>query len=148
MALMNMVSSNINQWTLLAAMLPILYSISRGAPSAIVFDQQQELELLMTLGQSLVGMLFLVNMELVWWEAAALFALWGVQFALSPVPPGPGLWGTLARHIHGYVTVAYFVWFGLAMLAYLVKRRQPEAFRVFAALWRRHVRGPKAAAVK
>ena len=36
MALMNMVSSNINQWTLLAAMLPIVYSISRGrrlAPS-------------------------------------------------------------------------------------------------------------------
>ena len=26
MALMNMVSSNINQWTLLAAMLPIVYS--------------------------------------------------------------------------------------------------------------------------
>jgi cation:H+ antiporter len=34
MALMNMVSSNINQWTLLAAMLPIVYSISRGAPPA------------------------------------------------------------------------------------------------------------------
>ena len=35
MALMNMVSSNINQWTLLAAMLPIVYSISRGALSTI-----------------------------------------------------------------------------------------------------------------
>ena len=33
MALMNMVSSNINQWTLLTAMLPIVYSISRGAVS-------------------------------------------------------------------------------------------------------------------
>ena len=31
MALMNMVSSNINQWTLLMAMLPVLYSISVGA---------------------------------------------------------------------------------------------------------------------
>jgi hypothetical protein len=31
MALMNMVSSNINQWDLLAAMLPIVYSISMGA---------------------------------------------------------------------------------------------------------------------
>ena len=46
MALMNMVSSNINQWTLLAAMLPIVYLVSRGAPSAIPFDAQQELELL------------------------------------------------------------------------------------------------------
>ena len=30
MALMNMVSSNINQWTLLTAMLPIVYSMSIG----------------------------------------------------------------------------------------------------------------------
>ena len=35
MALMNMVSSNINQWTLLAAMLPIVYSISVGAVTPI-----------------------------------------------------------------------------------------------------------------
>src|SRR5260370_15730101 len=37
MALMNMVSSNINQWTLLTAMLPVVYSISRGSPSSIPF---------------------------------------------------------------------------------------------------------------
>src|SRR5207247_2367872 len=61
MALMNMVSSNINQWTLLAAMLPIVYSMSLRAPSAIVFADQQRLELLMTMGQSLVGALFLVS---------------------------------------------------------------------------------------
>ncbi len=67
-ALMNMVSSNINQWTLLAAMLPIVYSISAGTPSSIPFDERQRLEILMTLGQSLVGMLFLINMELIWWK--------------------------------------------------------------------------------
>src|SRR5205814_2548524 len=82
MALMNMVSSNINQWTLLAAMLPIVFSLSRGTPSAIAFDERQELEMLMTLGQSLLGALFLVNMELAWWEAAILFLLWAVQLAL------------------------------------------------------------------
>src|SRR5438094_728701 len=105
MALMNMVSSNINQWTLLAAMLPIVYSMSRGEPSAIVFDDQQKLEILMTLGQSLIGALFLVNMKLAWWEAAILFFLWAVQFSLSPVTPGSGLLGTLAKHIHRYVTI-------------------------------------------
>lgn len=141
MALMNMVSSNINQWTLLAAMLPIVYSISRGAPSAIVFDDQQELELLMTLGQSLVGMLFLINMELVWWEAGALFGLWGLQFALSPVPPGPGFWGYVAGRIHWWVTVAYFVWFGAGMISCLLGRRKILAFTQFAEMWRKHVRG-------
>src|SRR5204863_8242304 len=100
MALMNMVSSNINQWTLLAAMLPIVYSISLGTPTAIQFDAQQRLELLMTLGQSLVGALFLINMELAWWEAGLLFLLWAVQFILSPIKPGPGLLGTLAEHNH------------------------------------------------
>ena len=38
--------------------------MSRGAVSGIPLDAQQELELLMTIGQALVGMLFLVNMVL------------------------------------------------------------------------------------
>src|SRR5882724_10412343 len=81
MALMNMVSSNINQWTLLVAMLPIVYSMSRGELSAIPLDPQQSLELLMTLAQALVGLLFLMNMELAWWEAATLLGLFLAQFA-------------------------------------------------------------------
>ncbi|MBI4875196.1 MAG: hypothetical protein HY822_11245 [Acidobacteria bacterium] len=140
MALMNMVSSNINQWTLLAAMLPLVYSISRGTPSVIVFDEQQSLEVLMTLGQSLVGMLFLLNMELAWWEAAALFGLWGIQFALSPVPPGPGFFGHLATRIHVWTTGAYFVWFAAGMVSCLVGRRKFLAFTRFAALWRQHLK--------
>jgi hypothetical protein len=113
MALMNMVSSNINQWTLLAAMLPIVYSISRGTASTIPFDDQQKLELLMTIGQSLVGMLFLINMKLMWWEASTLFSLWFIQFAFSPVAPGPTVLGYIATHIHWWVTVVYLLWFGL-----------------------------------
>jgi len=140
MALMNMVSSNINQWTLLAAMLPIVYSVSLGAPSSIPFDERQQLELLMTLAQSLIGMFFLVNMELAWWEATALFTLWGIQFALSPVPPGPGFWGFVATHIHWWVTVAYLLWCALAFVRMLMGKRQPHAFRLFLAMWRQHVR--------
>jgi cation:H+ antiporter len=139
MALMNMVSSNINQWTLLAAMLPIVYSISRGAPSAIPFDDQQELELLMTLGQSLVGMLFLVNMKLTWWEACSLFGLWFIQFVFSPFEQGPGFTGFMAEHIHWYVTVAYLGWFAVGVLRYILGRRHMEAFRLFARMWRTHV---------
>ncbi|MBZ5591549.1 MAG: hypothetical protein LAP39_04895 [Acidobacteriia bacterium] len=139
MALMNMVSSNINQWTLLAAMLPIVFSVSRGAPSTIVFDSQQQLEILMTLGQSLIGALFLINMELAWWEASALFFLWAVQFALSPIQPSPGLWGTMAGHIHRYVTYSYLIWAAVEIARMLIGRRKPAAFQQFAAMWRRHV---------
>src|SRR5262249_7914964 len=112
-ALMNMVSSNINQWTLLAAMLPITYSLSRGTISPIPLDGEQQFELLMTLGQSLLAALFLVDMRLRWYEAAGLFGLWGIQFAFSPVKPGPSLAGFLATHIHLWVTVAYFAWCAL-----------------------------------
>ncbi len=140
MALMNMVSSNINQWTLLAAMLPITYSLSRGQPSAIPLSGQQELELLMTLGQSLLATIFLVDMRLVWWEAAGLFGLWFIQFALSPVPPGPGFWGFLATHIHWAVTVAYFLWAAVELVRMAAGKREPRAFRLFATMWKRHIR--------
>src|SRR5207247_11336988 len=48
MALMNMVSSNINQWTILAAMIPIVFSISIGAPSAVPLHEHR-VELMLTL---------------------------------------------------------------------------------------------------
>ncbi len=136
-ALMNMVSSNINQWTLLAAMLPIVLSISVGAPSTIPFDERQRLEILMTLAQSLVGMLFLINMSLSWWEALVLFVLFIVQFSLSAVPPGPGFIGFLAAHIHLYTTVAYLVWAGIEIVRLIAGGRKPVAFREFARVMSR-----------
>jgi len=148
MALMNMVSSNINQWTLLAAMLPIVYSISRGTVSTIPFDEQQQLELLMTIGQSLVGMMFLVNMKLTWWEATTLFSLWFIQFGFSPVKPGPTVIGYIATHIHWWVTVVYLLWFGAGMIRYMLGKRHAEAFRLFAQMWRRHIRPAPGSAVK
>jgi cation:H+ antiporter len=140
-ALMNMVSSNINQWTLLAAMLPITYSLSRGAVSPIPLDSVQELEMLMTLAQSLLSALFLIDMSLVWWEAAGLFGLWGVQFALSPVHPGPGFWGLLATHIHWAVTVAYLVWAAIELGRLVAGKRRPRAFQLFGVMWQRHIWG-------
>ena len=127
MALMNMVSSNINQWTLLAAMLPIVYSISRGAISAIPLDERQELELLMTLGQSLLSAMFLLDMRLKWWEAAGLFGLWAVQFGF-----------TIA--VHDVIAAAYFVWAGVEILRRAAARREPEGLRLFREMWRKHVR--------
>jgi cation:H+ antiporter len=140
MALMNMVSSNINQWTLLVAMLPIVYSISRGQVSPIPLDHAQELELLLTIAQSLIGMVFLINMELACWEATVLFCLWGVQFGFSPIPPGPGWAGFIATHIHWWVTVAYFVWAAVAVVRLALGQRQLRAFHLFAKMWREHIR--------
>ncbi len=128
-ALMNMVSSNINQWTLLAAMLPIVYSVSRGAASAIPLDGQQEMELLLTLAQSVVGALFLLEMRLAWYQAAGLFVLWAVQFVLSTAGGGA----------HRAITAIYFAW-ALFEAARMAKgRRRPPAVRLFGLMWKRHV---------
>ncbi len=131
MALMNMVSSNINQWTLLVAMLPIVYSISMGAPAGIPLDAQQEMELLMTIGQALLGMLFLINMELAWWEATALFVLWAVQFVFSAVMPD--------SPIHWVITIAYFVGAILELFRLFLGKTDAAAFREFALIWRTYV---------
>jgi len=126
MALMNMVSSNINQWTLLVAMLPIVYSMSAGRVRAIPLDPQQHIELLLTLAQAVVGMLFLINMELAWWEAAALFVLFFVPF-FSPRLAGP-------------VTILYFAWAAIELVRMIFGRRQPEALVCFSQVWKEHVR--------
>ncbi len=132
MALMNMVSSNITQWTLLAAMLPVVLSISVGHAASIPFDSQQSLEILMTLGQSLVGALFLLNMELAWWEVLILFALWAIQFAFSII-------GGLAMPIHHWITAAYFVWSGIEIVRLIGGWRKANAIICFVSIWRERV---------
>jgi len=125
MALMNMVSSNINQWTLLVAMLPVVFSISAGHASTIVLDPQQQLQLLMTLGQALLGMMFLINMELVWWEAIALLVLFVIGF-VSPAAAKP-------------VTAAYFIWAAFEIWQIVIGRRRAVAVTRFLEVWSKHV---------
>ena len=159
MALMNMVSSNINQWTMLAAMLPIAYALALGSLVTIDFDQHQELEVLMTIGQSLLGALLLANMRFAWWEATLLFTLWAVQFVLSgfekPVDPSmphnslavhtAGWLGLAADQVESFahrgkevITGLYFVWTG-SIIGLAIKRRTMfEAFSVFPKLMREH----------
>jgi hypothetical protein len=90
----------------------------------------------MTLGQSLVGMMFLVNMQLAWWEAAALFGLWFVQFIFSPIAPGPDPLGFISGHIHAWVTYAYLIWAGIALVRMALGKRRPLAFVLFHEVWR------------
>jgi len=94
-----------------------------------VAGTSQDRELLLTLGQALLGALFLVQMRLTWWEAGGLFALWASQFALSTV-----------RGLHVYFTAAYFLWATVEIVLMLAGKRRPAAFPCFAAMWRRYVR--------
>jgi len=81
-ALMNMVSSNINQWSILSAMIPIVFVISAGRIQPLVFDSFQRHEILLTILQSFLGFLLLLNMELKVHEASILFVFWLTQFVM------------------------------------------------------------------
>ena len=81
-ALLNMVSSNINQWGVLSGLLAIIYCVSHGDTSALPFDEFQRLEILLTILQAFLGWIFLASMSFEAYEAAGLFVLWLVQFSV------------------------------------------------------------------
>jgi cation:H+ antiporter len=127
MALMNMVSSNINQWTMLIAMIPFVYSYGIGSASEIQFDFHQKEEILLTLAQAFVGWMLLLNMSFSWYEAAGLFLLWIAQF--------------LQPHWRVEITYVYFAWFGFEVIKAFASRRSPPAYFHFKRLFRTHVLG-------
>ena len=111
MALMNMVSSNINQWTVLAAMIPLVYGYSHylhtGTWADFPFDAAQRLEIILTLLQTALGVVLLANMEFDWFDATALFVLWIVQF--------------LAPHLREEVSVAYALWIVILLVGFVIR---------------------------
>ena len=138
MALMNIVSSNINQWTLLVAMLPIVYSLSAGAVSSIPLDPEQESELLLTIAQGVVALVFLFNMKLEWWEATLLLVLYlGQAVFANTAAQSPAL-AYLAHHVRLWITYVYFGWAAAALVTTIAKHGTPPAFRFFRATIREH----------
>ena len=74
-----MISSKVNQWTLLVGTLPLVYSFSLGKPGALHLDARQIEEILLTSAQSLFAVAVLANMRLSMLEAAGLFFPFIVQ---------------------------------------------------------------------
>jgi len=120
-ALMNMVSSNINQWGVLSGLLAVIYCWSHGDTSSLPFDEFQRLEILLTIIQAFLGWLFLASMSFEAYEAAGLFALWVIQFAV------PSL-----RHEMLFV---YGAWIVLEIGLFATGRKKITAFSAFARAW-------------
>ncbi|MEP6992999.1 MAG: hypothetical protein ABI968_00665, partial [Acidobacteriota bacterium] len=121
-ALLNMVSSNINQWGILSALLAVIYCWSHGDTTPLPFDAFQRLEILLTILQAFLGWLFLVSMSFEAYEAIGLFALWLVQFAV------PSL-----RHDMVWV---YGAWIAIEVLLIVIGRKKARAFGAFARSWK------------
>ena len=76
-----LLSSKVNQWTLLIGTLPIAYSLSSGTVAAMHLDERQVHEVLLTSAQSLFAIVLLVDLRFGLLDAVLLFTLFTIQLA-------------------------------------------------------------------
>ncbi|WP_251344084.1 sodium:calcium antiporter [Haloplanus halophilus] len=74
-----LISSKLNQWTLLIGTLVVVYSLALGQYGALPFDQKQSGEIWLTAAQSFFAISLLVNFEISVREAIVLLVLFLTQ---------------------------------------------------------------------
>jgi cation:H+ antiporter len=86
-ALTAVVSSKINQWTLLVGTLPLVFAIASGSLHGLPVEAAQREEILLTAAQTVFAVALLVNLSISLREAFALFGLFWAQFILGAIVP-------------------------------------------------------------
>jgi cation:H+ antiporter len=74
-----LLSSKVNQWTLLIGMLPVVFAVSAGRLGPMELDQRQIEEMFLTAAQSLFAVAILANLSFSLVEAAIVFLLFSTQ---------------------------------------------------------------------
>jgi cation:H+ antiporter len=82
-----LVSSKVNQWTLLVGSLPIVFAVSSSSLHGLPLDALQREELFLTAAQSAFAVAVLANRSISVRESVALLGLFLSQFALGAVLP-------------------------------------------------------------
>jgi cation:H+ antiporter len=117
-ALTTLVSSKVNQWTLLVGTLPVVFAVASGSLHGLPVEPAQREELLLTAAQTVFAVAVLANLSISLGEAAALFGLFWAQFVIGALVPAS---------VHGLelvgLSVVYIV-LGVGLLA-----RRHGAFR-------------------
>lgn len=111
-----LISSKVNQWTLLIGGLPIAYALSRGDFQALPLDNRQVEEVFLTAAQSLFAVAVIASMSISLWEGGALAGLFVIQAAIP---------NTHVRMIFAFVYLA------LAIVMLWVQRAQLRAAVAF-----------------
>jgi cation:H+ antiporter len=88
-ALATLVSSKVNQWSLLVGTLPLAFALAAGSLHGLPIDLQQREELLLTATQSLFAVALLVTLSINVKGALTLVGLFALQFVLAAVLSGP-----------------------------------------------------------
>lgn len=78
-----LISSTVNQWTLLVGMLPIVYCLSGGHWEPMHLDPRQQTEIFLTSAQSIFALVIIANFSFSLFEALLLLGLFLVQLFFS-----------------------------------------------------------------
>jgi len=78
-----LISSKLNQWTLLIGTLVVVYSLALGRYGMLPFDDKQSLEIWITAAQSYFALAILVNFRISMREAVALLVLFVSQVVIE-----------------------------------------------------------------
>ncbi len=103
-AIATLISSKVNQWTLLVGSLPIAYLLGGGG-TALVLDDRQVEEMLLTATQTMMGVALLLALRFHRWSAWVLLLLFAVQFPVTSTEGRlilSGVYGAIALGAFAY----------------------------------------------
>ena len=75
-----LVSSKVNQWTLLIGMIPLAYGLSGHSLHAMPLDARQVEEIFLTSAQSLFAIVLICDLKFSLWDGTVTFLLFATQF--------------------------------------------------------------------
>lgn len=113
-----LISSKLNQWTLLIGTLVVVYSLSLGYYDVLQFNQKQAGEIWLTAAQSFFAITLLINFEISVREALGLLGLFAAQFLLY------------FQHYEGLLLYSgLYIVLGIAIL-FIRRKRLLDLFRI------------------
>lgn len=114
LALLNFISSSVNELTALVALIPIVYLVSSGGLGSIPLGQLQWIEIFLTMSQSIYACASLLDLKYDIQNALVLLVLWVVSTAIIETRLAVGTlflvlatWETLRSHGHIVVFSAF-----------------------------------------
>jgi cation:H+ antiporter len=114
-AIANLISSKVTQWTLLFALIPLVYTAASGSVAGIKLTPLQGEEILLTAAQSLFGFLCLSDMKLSMPESLSLLLLFSLQFVLPETR-----------------FLVSFAYLGLSIVRIATERERNKVFKIFS----------------
>jgi cation:H+ antiporter len=116
-----LISSKVNQWTLLVGGLPVAYAISDGSVAALPMDTLAREEMFLTAAQSVFAVAVVASLSLSIREAILLFALFFIQFV---APVFGEIYQPIAPYVETMRVAIGVVYIVLALYLNLRQRRE------------------------